>query len=120
MALSNSNSVTKRIDVDRRLTFGEMDENFEQLKLVITDTGNLEIQLGNKVSKTVYDAKIVDIDQSILDLENIVKPSNRYGDTASRPNLTANDIGFMFFDIDLNLPIWWDSNKWITADGTEV
>jgi len=47
-----------------------MDENFEQLKLVITDVGNLEIQLGDKVSTSVYDAKIVDIDQSILDLEN--------------------------------------------------
>jgi hypothetical protein len=70
MALSNNANVTKRIDVNRRLTFGEMDENFEQLKLVISDVGNVEVQLGNKVSTTVYNAKIADIDQSILDLEN--------------------------------------------------
>lgn len=70
MALSNSSNVTKRIDVNRRLTFGEMDENFEQLKLVITDVGTLELQLGDKVSTLVYDNKIADIDASILALEN--------------------------------------------------
>lgn len=70
MALSNEDNVTKRIDVNRRLSFSEMDENFEQLKLVITDAGNLEVQLGDKVSTVVYDAKIADVDQSILDLEN--------------------------------------------------
>jgi len=40
MTISDNTAVTKRIDVNRRLTYGEMDTNFEQLSLVITDVGN--------------------------------------------------------------------------------
>jgi len=40
------------------------------------------------------------------------------GDTASRP---ANvQIGFDYFDIDLNKPIWWSGTTWVDATGTTV
>lgn len=36
----------------------------------------------------------------------------RYGTTAQRPTLTSEDIGFEYFDTDLQTPIWWNGSAW--------
>lgn len=35
------------------------------------------------------------------------------GTTSERPILTSVDIGYEYFDTDLNSPIWWDGSNWI-------
>ena len=43
--------------------------------------------------------------------------------TASRPTLTANDIGFMYMDTTLDAdgkPIWWNGSAWVDATGAVV
>lgn len=41
------------------------------------------------------------------------------GSTAQRPALlTATDVGYMFFDSTLGLPIFWNGAGWRKADGT--
>jgi hypothetical protein len=45
------------------------------------------------------------------------------GVTASRPVLTAVDIGVMYFDTTLAIngkPIWWTGSKWVDASGNQV
>src|SRR5262245_384394 len=39
-----------------------------------------------------------------------------YGDTASRPT-TALTIGRRHFDVDLNMPVWYDGVNWVDANG---
>jgi hypothetical protein len=82
MAISDNTAVTKRIDVNRRLTYGEMDTNFEQLSLVITDVGTLEGQIGDKVDTSVYANKISDIDENIQELQDVMT-------SLPRPNIIA-------------------------------
>ena len=69
MSVSNADNITKRIDVNRKLTYVEMDENFNQLKLAIGDLKANETQIATKLTKTVYDTKVAEIDQSITDIE---------------------------------------------------
>lgn len=38
----------------------------------------------------------------------------RHGNTASRPTLDMNDVGFMYWDTDLDKPIWWTGSTWKT------
>lgn len=40
--------------------------------------------------------------------------------TAGRPVLSGGDVGFMNFDTDLGLPIWWTGTDWIDAAGNIV
>lgn len=45
------------------------------------------------------------------------------GNTASRPTLTANDIGVSYMDTTLvaaGKPIWWTGTVWVDATGTSV
>jgi len=42
-----------------------------------------------------------------------------YGTTVNRP--TANQqIGQIYFDTTLDIPIWWNGTKWVNASGTSV
>lgn len=41
-----------------------------------------------------------------------------FGTTANRPTLTANDIGFLYYDTTLGFPIWWGGSSWADATGT--
>lgn len=68
MATSNASNVTKRIDVNRRLTYLEMDENFEELKRVIADAANNELAINGKVSTAVYNNKMSTLDSEIAAL----------------------------------------------------
>lgn len=38
----------------------------------------------------------------------------------TRPTLTANHAGYMFFDATLGKPIWWNGTAWKDATGTAV
>lgn len=42
------------------------------------------------------------------------------GDTNSRPTPNTADIGYIYFDTDLNKPIWWVTNRWVDANGDTV
>lgn len=41
------------------------------------------------------------------------------GPTAKRPVLGPADAGFMYFDTDLSMPIWWDGTGWVDGNGEE-
>jgi hypothetical protein len=41
------------------------------------------------------------------------------GPTNQRP-ITTLLTGQIYFDTDLNIPIWWDGSKWVNASGTTV
>jgi hypothetical protein len=41
------------------------------------------------------------------------------GTTAARPT-TSLQVGQMYFDITLGIPIWWDGTNWVDATGTTV
>lgn len=42
------------------------------------------------------------------------------GSTANRPSGTFAIQGTMYYDYELNKPIWWTGSKWVYADGTNV
>jgi len=114
MAISDNTAITKRINVNRRLTAGEMDTNFEQLSLVITDVGTLELQLGNKVTTLVYNNKISDIDDSILALENalIGAVSEAFvNQLADRVTVNEDNILALINDSVTTLDSTWSSTK---------
>jgi len=35
------------------------------------------------------------------------------GPTASRPVLTTDDVGYVYFDTDMDSPIWWNGSSWV-------
>ena len=35
------------------------------------------------------------------------------GPTASRPTLTVDDVGYIYFDTDMDSPIWWNGTEWV-------
>jgi hypothetical protein len=35
-----------------------------------------------------------------------------WGTTAQRPDLTASDVGFEYYDTDLQTPVWWNGSAW--------
>jgi hypothetical protein len=41
------------------------------------------------------------------------------GTTANRPTINLF-VGQMYFDTDLNYPIWWDGTDWVDSTGTVV
>jgi hypothetical protein len=42
-----------------------------------------------------------------------------YGTTVNRPP-APRQIGQIYFDITLNIPIWWNGKNWVNASGTSV
>lgn len=64
------------------------------------------------------DSNISELQKRIDQLNKRVDKIGQYGNT--RPTLTTNDIGFNFFDTDLNKPIWWAGTKWVDANGDIV
>lgn len=40
------------------------------------------------------------------------------GTKSSRPKISINQIGIMYFDTDLNKPIWWNGHAWVDYQGT--
>ena len=45
------------------------------------------------------------------------------GTTADRPINTGNpkiQIGQLYFDVTLGIPIWWNGSNWVNASGTTV
>lgn len=117
---ANASNVTKRSDVSRRLSYTEMDSNFEQLKLLISDTDILDDLVANKLDTTVYQNKINQLDQDVNAMKEIVLVDDRRGDTVNRPTLGTADAGFQYYDLTLRMPIWWDGFNWTNAMGSNV
>jgi len=42
-----------------------------------------------------------------------------YGTTVNRPT-NKLQIGQIYFDTTLDIPIWWNGSKWVNASGTGV
>jgi len=42
-----------------------------------------------------------------------------YGTTIQRPT-SKQQIGQIYFDTTLDIPIWWNGTKWVNASGTGV
>lgn len=42
------------------------------------------------------------------------------GTTVMRPELNADDMGYLYFDTTLNKPIWWTGTDWVDATGVAV
>ena len=52
---------------------------------------------------------------------NAPTPLKTFGPTAKRPTtLGPDDIGFCYFDKDLNYPVWWGGQKWRNANSVIV
>lgn len=68
MATSNNSNITKRSDVNRMLTFTEMDTNLNEIELVIDDVNASESNIANKVDKSVYNTKMSDVDSEISNI----------------------------------------------------
>lgn len=69
MATANASNITKRSDVNRKLTYLELDTNFQEVKNIISDIDTLSSQIAGKVSQSVYDTKMTSIDTDILELQ---------------------------------------------------
>lgn len=41
-----------------------------------------------------------------------------WGTKSSRPNISQYKTGIMYFDTDLNKPIWWNGHAWVDYQGT--
>lgn len=46
--------------------------------------------------------------------------NNPAGTTLNRPTLSTADIGYTYFDSNLNKPIWWNGSNWFDSTGTAV
>lgn len=64
--------------------------------------------------------RILSFNDSTRNWEALGKYLNAKGDTASRPDATLIGVGSIYFDTDLNQPIWSDGTDWIDATGTVV
>jgi hypothetical protein len=54
-----------------------------------------------------YEAVISTYDYVSIEYEAV-----RGGETAARPTLTTDDIGFVWYDSTLERPVWWDGVEW--------
>ena len=54
-------------------------------------------------------------------IDNFTRASSnvQYGTTANRPAIGEN-IGQMYFDTTLGIPIWYNGAKWVNSSGTIV
>lgn len=50
----------------------------------------------------------------------IINGSKTFGRTNNRPSLTANDLGFTYYDTSINESLTWSGNGWINPDGTDI
>jgi hypothetical protein len=78
------------------------------------------------LSPTVYSEQHFDIFNNVLRLYfNQVSSSIREltvpsaGATTERP-INRIQLGQMYFDTTLGIPIWWDGTNWVDATGTTV
>ncbi len=44
----------------------------------------------------------------------------RSGNTGSRPTVGSTEIGFVWFDTTLGIPIWWSGTNWVNSSGATV
>jgi len=44
---------------------------------------------------------------------NTVSINRSWGTTAQRPTLDADDIGYQYYDTDMDSPVWWNGSSWV-------
>ena len=53
-------------------------------------------------------------------IQDLILGANYNGNTGTRPILTSENVGFMFFDSDIGKPIWWNGSKWVDSTGNYI
>lgn len=95
-----------------------------------------QIITGNAVGISVYNADYVKVEDNdvrgaySVPLLTLTPGANcqltyainypRYGTTAARPTLAAEQIGFNYWDTTLTKPIWWNGSVWKDQANTTV
>jgi len=52
--------------------------------------------------------------------DELAKTKASYGRTAERPDYGSSPVSIPYFDNELQKPIWWNGQKWITAAGADA
>lgn len=90
-----------------------IEQNFEDLENKIAD-------LSTEVSHTKNDLNKV-LNEFMDYIKNMYKqllPNMNIGTTENRPSNV--NVGYMYFDTNINKPIWYNGTKWIDATGANV
>ena len=85
-------------------------------KLTSTNTGTLSVKAyyysivcNDGASEITHSGSLI-VQQSVNDGSVIALT---YGTTAQRPSLTTANVGYMYFDTDLDSAIWWNGTDWV-------
>lgn len=106
----------------------EITEDYKGMKKIADAVETWNRQLNAKINLlnsklNVFIQSSEWADQSIEDRVNIIdKLIEALANTwrTGRPEVTSEDFGLSSFDPYLNIPIWWDGEKWISSKGVDV
>ena len=87
-------------------------------KVSSTQTGSFGICSDTISGQNIYKLYLYNGTFRVVDTYPIT--AEHSGTTSERPNLDRNSEGFIYFDTDLNKPIWWTGSNWVDANGTTV
>ena len=86
------------------------------VKLSTANTSGLDIKayyysvtVNDGTSYITHSGSLI-VQQSAYDGATVART---YGTTAQRPSLTTSDIGYMYFDTDMDSPIFWNGSSWV-------
>lgn len=68
-----------------------------------------DVQVNDGTNYVTHTGSLI-VQQSVNDGATVART---YGTTAQRPTLTTSDIGFPYFDTDLDTCIWWNGSEWV-------
>lgn len=88
-----------------------------------TDVYNDEVRKGIKYINSIDTSALTirtidsaaDIPQYVVNPVSGTITNNilmAYGTTAQRPTLTTSDVGYMYFDTDIQSAVWWNGSAW--------
>lgn len=98
---------------DSSIVLVDSEVTIDDTHLVFNTSGEYTIKIGNVFHYITF--------KDGIRVENIIDYSVPLkGDTTNRPILTANNLGYTYYDYTLNKPIWWDGTSWKDAVGTIV
>lgn len=98
-----------QVDVGTYCTGGASTQTLRVSKQVPPEAGGVSWDLGRDIR----------VNGRITTAVGAVVQGAR-GATASRPTLTATDVGAQYFDTNLGKPIYWNGSAWRDATGTAV
>lgn len=77
---------------------------------------NINVNVQGPQEPSTTPMNLIELTEAVTELQESV---DRHGD--ERPTgLTSADAGFMFFDTTLRMPIWWNGEGWVKADGADA